>query len=197
MRIILILSFCLFAGLQSASADLWWGNGGALSNSVGTALAAHDTDPTIGVFAQLIRIVGGGNTASSFVNVGTGVSGNDVVWDTAFAGQGDDLFVNGIFPLTPGVFGSQNDYYYVRVYDAAQSALGDWNLSTNAPIPAAAQHYYESPTFQYTHNPLAPTDFNFAPEGGQTLILVPEPNVLALICLGVAGLFYHRRRLHA
>jgi hypothetical protein len=179
----------------SAKADLAWYNTGAISNFNGVAVATDDTDPTIGVFAQLIHITSGAE-ASAIVNSGSGVSGFDVVWDVSFAGRGDDLhFENpGLFPLRTGVFGLENGYYYVRVFDAPQATLEDFNLGTNAPLPSSSQYYWQSDAFSYTHNEVSPSQFDFAPSGGQTLTLIPEPNVLALIFIGAAGLAYARRK---
>lgn len=182
----------------SASADLGWYNSGAISNFYGVALATHDTDPTIGPFAQLIRITSG-TEPSAFINSGSGVSGFDAVWNVSFMGEGDDLHNEnpGILPPRQGVTGAENGYYYVRVFDAPQTTVTDFNLGTNAPIPSASQYYWQSDTFLYTHNDSFPTQFNFAPNGGQTLTLIPEPNVLALIFMGAAGLAYARRRNRA
>lgn len=184
---------------QSAFADLRWGSTGAISNAVGSAVATSDTDPTVGVFAQLIRILEG-SEPSSFVNSGTGTSGNDIVWNTAFAGQNNPLHGDqpGEFTFQVGVIGPELGLYYVRVFDAPQSSLSDFNMGTNAPIPEASQYYWQSAPYNYSsHNEILPTTWNFAPSGGQTLTLIPEPNVLALILMGAAGLAYARRKHRA
>jgi|GEM_PF-3480652 len=196
VRTVVFVALALCSSERISYADLWWGNTGAISNINGVAIAAHDTDPTIGAFAQLIRITDGTPTPSAFVLSGNGVSGNDEVYATAHAGQGDDLFINGIFPFQLGVIGEEEDYYYVRVFDAPQATLADWNLGVDAPIPASSQYYYESSAFNYTHNEFVQSDFDFAQAGGQTLNLVPEPSVFVLCLAGATALrLLVRRRL--
>lgn len=186
----LVIIMSLFAA--SAQADLVWGNSVAITDYNGTALTASWDDATVGCFAQLIYC--SGSTANAFVNSGTGVSGGDTVVATSYAGKGDQWgYTDGIFPGATGVSGSAgNGYYYVRVFDAAESTLADYN---NALIPSTASYYWQSDVHQYTHVEQTPDQWDFAAAGGSTtnLIAVPEPTTLAFLGLGALAMVLRKR----
>lgn len=181
---------------QIAVAGLRWGSGSnVILDFNGDPVSTSDSfDPTAGAFAQLIRILVG-DTPSAFVASGSGVSGNDEVADIMYSGQYDDLSDPGTFNFMPATIFNDSafdGFYYVRVFDAAQATLADWNEGTDAPIPAGAQYYFQSTVIEYTHNPLEPTLFNFG--SGQTLNLIPEPGTMALLAAGLIGVAAIRRK---
>ena len=184
----------LLATVVCVKADLYWGNSVAITDNLGTALTASETDPTVGCFAQLI--LANGSTANPFQNSGSGVSGGDTVMDTIYAGMGDMFYTDGIFPQALGVSGSANNgYYYVRVFDAAQATLADWNQGNAAPIPSTASYYWQSDVHSYAHVDGIPDQWDFAPSGGSTmnLIAVPEPTTLAFLGLGFGALILRKK----
>jgi hypothetical protein len=192
-----ILALLLIALLTfSASANFIW-SGGGLVNFNDVLLPASETDPTVGAFVQLIMITNG-SVASAFVNSGNGTSGNDIVVQASYLGQGDDLFEPG---LGSGFYYFEGaSSFYVRVFDAPQATLGDWDSgSLGAPIPVNSQYYFQSHVYSYNFNPLAPTstDFNISEFGNKTINVVPEPGVLAMMGLGLFGLATVRRRLQS
>lgn len=179
----------------SAQADLYWFNSGAILDENGDPVKADEFDSTIGYFAQLI--FAGNDGPDAFVPSGSGVSGNDVVVDTMFAGMGDFLYTDGFFPLQPGpaVAGaSSSGEYFVRVFNAPNLNFVDGNA---ADIPGTATYYYESSSISYTHSDTLPELWDFAPMGGQTLNVVPEPSTLAMLGISLAALARLRRRFVA
>jgi hypothetical protein len=186
---------CLMSIAVGVKADLFWYNTGAITDFNGDLVPASQTDSTVGFFAQLI-FAGANGTPDAFTPTGNGVSGDDVVADTMFAGEGFFLFEDGFFPLQTlaSVVGSSgNGSYYVRVFDAPNP---DFSSGTSAPV--VGSYYWESATYSYTHSPTIPDQFDFAPSGGQTTIaVVPEPSVIAIMGLGLFGLASARRRLQA
>ena len=190
---------------QVSFASLRWGNGSdVILNELGNPVPTSSEevapfiplDPTVGAFAQLIRILVGA-TPYDFVNSGSGISvGNEQVVETMYSGQHDDLLeTEGAFNFTsvPILNGSQFDgIYYVRVFNAPQATVEAFNLGNAAPIPSGATYYWQSATYNYVHNDLSPSVFNFGP--GQTLNAVPEPGTVLLMAMGLVGLFVHRRR---
>lgn len=179
----------------SSFADLLWFNSEPILDFDGNAVLSSQTDSSVGYFAQLI--FAGASAPSAFVNAGSGVSGDDVVVDTMFAGMNDFLATDGFFPLqnTPAVQGSANNgNYYVRVFDAPNL---DFNLGTSAPIPSAANYFWQSEVHTFVHSDFEPDNWDFAPSGGQTFELIPEPSAMALLFIGGGSLMYFRRRLRA
>jgi len=179
----------------SAQADLFWYNSAAILDENGDPVVASDSDSTVGYFAQLI--FAGVNGPDLFVASGSGVSGDDAVVDTMFAGQNDFLFVDGFFPLqvSPALSGpSGNGDYFVRVFNAPNLNFNDGNA---ADIPGSATFYFQSDVLSYTHNDTQPELFDFAPMGGQTLNVVPEPSTLAMLGISLAALARMRRRFVA
>lgn len=187
--------FIVAFSFLAARADLYWSNSQAILDSNGDPVPASDSDFTIGYFAQLI-FAGANNTADAFAPSANGVTGDDVVAATKYAGQGYFLFEDGFFPLelTPSIIGSAgNGFYFVRVFDAPNP---DFELGVSAPI--VGNFYWQSEIHEYTHSPTTPDQWDFAPSGGQTtLAIVPEPGVLAMMGLGLFGLAAARRRLQA
>ncbi len=194
-----VKSFIVAMALVSATshAGLYWGSGiNVIQDFNGDPVPTSDSfDPTVGAFAQLIQILNG-TTPYAFVNSGSGISvGNEIVVQTVYSGLYDDLSDPGTFAFsgTTILNGSEfNGTYYVRVFDAPQSSVGDWNLGVNAPIPASAQYFYQSSTHSYTHNELSPETWNFG-AGQTTLAVVPEPGTFALLGIGMIGLAVRRR----
>lgn len=177
-----------------------WGSGiNVITDFNGDPVATSDSfDPTVGAFAQLIRILSG-SEPYDFVNSGSGIDTlNEVVVDTMYSGLYEDLSDPGTFSFGPFILNDSafDGTYYVRVFDAPQANVGDWNLGGDAPIPASAQYYFQSATYNYVHNDLAPVTWNFG-SGQTTLAIVPEPGVLAMMGLGLFGLAAARRRLQA
>lgn len=195
-----------FVATHASLGSLRWGsdanvildfNGNPVPSASEEIAPFQPLDPTVGAFAQLIQILVG-NQPFAFVNSGSGISvGNEVVIDTMYSGQYDDILETpGAFPRSiDGILnGSQfNGFYYVRVFDAPQATVEAFNLGVNAPIPAAAQYFYQSEVYAYTHNDLMQSIFDFGP--GQTLNAVPEPGTVLLMAMGLVGLFVHRRRV--
>ena len=190
-----VLAVVVLAGLISgAHADLFWLNSGSINDQNNTPLTASETESSVGCFAQLIYC--GANAAiDPFVTSGSGVSGDDAVLATMFAGQGDMFYSDGFFPMqgTPAISGANpNGTYYVRVYNAANLNFASGN---SAPIPSGATRYFQSTTLAYTHNETTPELFDFAPSGGQTLLPIPEPAMLGLGIIGLISLrFFGRKR---
>jgi hypothetical protein len=190
----------LFASLflvTVAKSDLYWLNSVAILDFDGNPVAADQFDPTISAFAQLI-FVGANSVIDSFVASGTGVTGDDVIIATMHAGQNDFAFSAGFFPeqAFPAVSGpSSTGNYYVRVFETPTPNFAA-GIAANVPTTG---YYWESAIITFTYVP--PPDVNqaidFAPFGGQTLTLVPEPGVLAMMGLGLFGLATVRRRLQS
>jgi hypothetical protein len=198
MKKIALFMFCFFVA-QSTYANISWGSGvNVISNFTGNPVPSSPffgpADPTAGAFAQLIRILTG-SIASSFVNSGSGIDiANEVVVHTTFSGQ--SLFADpGTFEFQTANNATNNSYYYVRVFDAPQATVGDFDLGNAAPIPVAAQYYFQSTPQQFAYSFGPPLEYNFG--GGQTLNVVPEPGVLAMMGLGLFGLATVRRRLQS
>jgi len=189
-----VLFIVALMGFQ-AKADLFWNNSVAILDFNSDPVAASQTDSSVGYFAQLI-FAGANNVADAFSPAGNGVTSDDVVIDTMFAGEDYFLFQDGFFPLqsAASVIGSAGDgVYYVRVFDAPNPSFGS---GTSAPV--VGSYYWESDTHTYTHNQTIPDQWDFAPSGGQTTIaVVPEPSVIAIMGLGLFGLASARRRLQA
>lgn len=194
---IIVAGLGLFA--VTSQAGLTWGtalaitnlNGSFVPTSSGSVSPYSPNDPTVGAFAQLIKA---NVTPQPFVNSGSGVSGGDVVMAITYSGENDDEQTAGGFNFQgSSIFNSSvyNGTYYVRVFNAAQADLASWNQGTNAPIPTGASYYFQSTTLTYTHDPLNPVQFEFAPSGGQASNPVPEPTTMAL--LGIGGLVLARR----
>ncbi len=178
---------------SAVHADLYWMNSLAINDQNGVALAADESDYTIGCFAQLIYC-GANNSIDFFSVVGSGVTGDDVVMATMFAGQNEPFFSDGFFPAqsVPAVTGPNPDgIYYVRVYNAPNANFAQGN---SAPIPTTATHYFESATYNYTHSGTTPNTFDFAPDGGQTMNLIPEPAMLGLGVIGLISLRLFARK---
>lgn len=194
---VMVLAAVSLLSAHVALAAMSWGN-------APNVITDFDSDPvptsdsftaTEGAFAQLIRILVG-TDPFGFVNSGSGISvGNEEVMDVAYSGQWDDLADPGTFTFTPTPILNDtafNGWYYVRVFDSPQATLADWNEGTDAPIPTGAQYYFQSSTFEYTHNPLEPSFFDFG--SGQTLNLIPEPGTMALLAAGLIGVVAIRRK---
>ncbi|HMO52508.1 MAG TPA: PEP-CTERM sorting domain-containing protein [Kiritimatiellia bacterium] len=208
MKKILTALFTVAMMSHLSFGSLVWGTDGSILNFNGQPVPSSSEelapfipqDPTVGAFAQLIRILSG-NQPFSFVNSGSGISvGNEQVVDTMYSGQWDDIMETpGAFPYSINSLlnGSQfNGFYYVRVFDAPQASAAAFNLGNAAPIPAGAQYFYQSSVLNYTHNDLAQTVWDFTGAlGGQTLNAVPEPGTVLLMARGLVGLFVHRRRV--
>jgi len=196
MRSMVMLS--VFALASAAVAGLYWGSGNnVITDFNGDPVPTSGSfDPTVGAFAQLIRITSG-SSPSDFVASGNGVSGFDQVVATVYSGLNDDLSDPGVFAYAGTTIFSGSEYngwYYVRVFDAAQPTVDAWNLGNNAPIPTGASYYWQSATYNYTHNETEPSYFNFG--SGQTTLpinTIPEPGVLALIALGLVGIRLTRK----
>jgi hypothetical protein len=200
MKKTILFAFC-FLVVHSSHANFLWGTDSVVSNFTGNAIPTSPffgpADSTAGAFAQLIRILTGSNPFA-FVNSGSGIDVvNEQVVHTSFSGQ--SLFANeGTFEFQNAASLNStnfNGFYYVRVFDAPQASAGDFDLGNAAPIPAGAQYYFQSEVvnFAWTLSPAEPWDF--APSGAQTLNVVPEPGVLAMMGLGLFGLATVRRRL--
>ena len=190
----LVLGAFLFA--QMAMASLQWGSGAnVITDFNGDPVATTDSfDPTAGAFAQLIRILNG-TTPWDFVNSGSGIdTANEVVMDTMYSGLWDDLSDPGTFAFGPEMFNntSFDGTYYVRVFDAPQGTVGEWNQGTNAPIPSGASYYFQSSTLTYSHDDLNPVVWNFG--SGQTLNAIPEPSTVLLLAGGFLGIMAIRRK---
>ncbi len=100
----------------------------------------------------------------------TGVSDDDVVVATVFSAE--DFFsapIPGIFPMRMLALGpvDSNKVYYVRVFNAPNPNYAE---GTNAPAPLRATYFWQSATHAYAHNELLDDQWNFAPEGGETLV---------------------------
>ena len=208
MKKLCVLFFLVLLSISQSFGALRWGsdaavildfNGNPVPSSSEELSPFTPLDPTVGAFAQLIRILTG-STPFEFVNSGSGISpGNEQVVGTMYSGLYDDLLVTaGAFPRsTDGTFlnGSEfNGFYYVRVFDAPQATLEAYDLGNAAPIPAGAQYYYQSSVYEYTHNPLVESIFDFGP-GQTTLAVVTEPGTLALLGVGMLGLAARRRMI--
>ena len=194
MKKFVLAAVVLVALVSGVHADLFWYNMGAISNQNGVALAADETQSSIGCFAQLIY-AGANGLADSFVASGSGISGDDRVEATMFAGQGDMFYSDGFFPLqgSAAISGANpNGTYYVRVYNAPNLNFAS---GTNAAIPGAASYYFQSTTLAYTHSETVSEYFDFAPNGGRTLLPIPEPAMLGLGIMGLISLrFFGRKR---
>lgn len=192
----LILTALIAVVALSAQADLYWYNTVAINDENGDPVTASQSDSSVGYFAQLL-FTGADGEADAFVVSGSGISGDDAVIATMFAGQNYFLATDGFFPLQdppPAVAGSAgNGDYYVRVYNAPNSNFG---MGTNAPIPSGATYYWQSAEHTYTHSETLPDSWDFAPSGGQTLtpIAIPEPALLGLAVVGLVSLRLYRRR---
>lgn len=192
-KFILVVAVAGFA--LSTHADLRWGNSGAISNfynlSGGAALAADQSQSSVGCFAQLIY-AGLNGSADLFTTSGNGVTGDDVVVDTMFAGQDDFDATAGIFPTRAAEFfpdnSTRNGDYYVRVYNAPN--LDFAGLGTNAPVPGGATYYFQSEEHTYAYDVQFgfPDNFDFAPDGGRTTLPIPEPAALGLGVIGLISL---------
>ncbi len=199
MRKILVIA-TLTAAFMSAPTSwsaLQWGSGiNVITDFDSNPVATSDSfDPTVGAFAQLIRILVG-TDPYNFVASGSGIDTfNEQVLDVMYSGQYDDLADPGTFTFTPTPIlnnSSFNGWYYVRVFDSPQATLADWNEGTDAPIPSGAQYYFQSNPYQYTHNELETSIFNFG--SGQTLNAIPEPGTMALLAAGLIGVAAIRRK---
>jgi len=182
-------------GLVSAvQADLFWFNSVSINDQSNVPLTASETESSVGCFAQLIYC-GANATIDPFVTSGSGVSGDDSVLATMFAGQGDMFYSDGFFPVqgTAAISGANpNGTYYVRVYNAPNLSFASGN---SAPIPSGATRYFQSTTYSYTHSETLPDNFDFASSGGQTLLPIPEPAMLGLGIIGLISLrFFGRKR---
>ena len=195
---VLYLVLIIFVSF-TAQAGLFWGayteNQPVYDSDGVTALPLGDSS-VLGAFAQLIRITAG-SSAGVFTGTGTGIDvANETIADYMYAGQYDNSLPDGYFAYNiPSILNntSFNGFYYVRVFNAPQSSQEDFD---SALIPATATHYYESATFQYTHNETSPDTYDFG-DNSTTLAIVPEPSVIAIMGLGLFGLASARRRLQA
>jgi hypothetical protein len=192
----------LVAGLlitSAAKADLFWFNSLPILDFDGNEVASDQFDSSISAFAQLI-FAGANGVADSFAASASGVTGDDVVAAIMHAGQNDFLFFlnPGLFPLQefPAVIGSGgNGNYFVRVFDSPSASFG---AGLAASVPTSG-YYWQSEIHTFTHEdpPSPPDNWDFAPLGGQTLTVVPEPSVMAIMGLGLFGLAAARRRLQS
>lgn len=176
----------------AAYSDLFWYSGGAMLDESGVALPAHETDYTIGCFAQLIY-TGPDGAPNTFSATGDGLSGDDSVVSTMFAGQTDPFYSDGYFILqsTAAVSGSAgNGDYYVRVFNAPSE---DFTQGTAAEF-GAATYYWQSEEHTYTHSDTTPDNWIFDNSvGGQTLVAIPEPTILAFGFLGLLSVRFSRK----
>lgn len=194
----LLIAFIVAASVVNSNAALLWGNSVAILDLPGDPVVASSNDPLVGYFGQLIY-AGADNTANAHNPSydSNGVTSDDVVVSTAYAGQGVAPFLlqDGIFPIATGVAGGaeNNGFYYVRIFNAPNP---NFVLGVSAPI--VGTHYWQSSTHQYEYSPTNDDQWDFAPSGGQTTIaIVPEPSVIAIMGLGLFGLASARRRLQA
>jgi len=191
------IALCITLLSVNSFADLFWLNSAPILDETGSPVGASQTDPTVGFFAQLI-FAGANNVVDAFDPnyAGNGVSSDDVVVDTMFAGENFFAATAGFFPIqsTASVIGAAgNGIYYVRVFNAPNISF-----ASGPSAPIVGSYYWESATHSYTHNPTTPDQWDFAPSGGQTTIaIVPEPSVIAIMGLGLFGLASARRRLQA
>lgn len=203
----------IIAGMAvSVHADMFWFNGSVISNQLGVALAADMTDYNIGCFAQLIfagvrNSDGDGGRADAFdpVNSLTGVSGDDMVVATMFAGENDNLHLPGYFPaqVNAAVTGDPDPtdegyswYYYVRVFNQANP---NFLMGTNAPVPGPSGYYWQSTLHQYVYNRDQPIvdNYNFTGSTGRKTTIyyaIPEPGALGLGIVGLLSLRLFARK---
>jgi hypothetical protein len=163
-----VLAFLLCSGAAS-NADLVWGNGGAITNERGAAVASSRTDCALGSFAQLIW-AGPNETADAFVRSDTGLSGDDTVVATVFSAE--DFFAApapGIFPMRVLALNAadSNKVYYVRVFNASNP---DYSEGVSAPAPLRATYFWQSEPHAYQYSELLDDHWDFAPVGGRTLM---------------------------
>lgn len=166
---LLTADLCPLTSDSAAQAALLWGNSGAITNEKGTAVVSSKSDSSIGSFAQLIW-AGPDEAADPFVRSDTGVSGDDAIVATVFSAE--DFFsapTPGIFPMRVLPLGSadSNKVYYVRVFNVPNP---DYAEGTSAPAPLRATYFWQSATHTYMHNDLLDDHWNFAPDGGATLV---------------------------
>jgi hypothetical protein len=194
--LIALLAIGLMASV--AQADFFWTAGNYIYNSDGSTWATRDTDNSVGFFAQLIY-AGSDGIANDISGTGTGVTGDDSVYNVAWLGEDggsiDGVWWSGTGKTVPGTATEDGYNFYARIYAAPAAS---WNgLATTIDNQS---YYYQGSVWDYDNDAPAGTEtysFDSAESGNwsiDTPIAVPEPTSVILALLGLGLVRLYRRK---
>ncbi len=194
---------CLLLGLSFASVtysaiDISWNNNtqGNLTDSDGsTLLFGTSSDGSTADFAQLIFAGANGIIDALDLSSSDGVSGDDVVIGVAHIG-----FNMGFSPTAGNINAvtsyslNVDDVIYARFFNAPSPNYPSELVPTAINV-GTATHYGNSSSYTITQGNFDSSIATYVIDATSTNIAIPEPTTIAILLMGIAGIFGFRKHL--